>query len=174
MERLFKITALSLTIVFAFAACSKGSQSSQNGSSTAASPSEGASAMSESSSGAASPAPGASSMAANGALASSGGKVFTTNCASCHQANGQGVSGTFPPLAANPVVAGNPTTVIHIVKYGLNGAIQVKGQSYNGMMPAWGQQLSNGDIAAVITYIRSSWGNTASPVTTSQVAGVSQ
>jgi mono/diheme cytochrome c family protein len=175
MERLFKITALSLAIVFALAACSKGNQSSSE-SSASGSPSESASAMSESPSTAesATAAPSGSSMAANGALASSGGKVYATNCASCHQATGQGVSGTFPPLAGNPVVDGSATTVIHIVKYGLNGSIQVKGQTYNGMMPAWGQQLSNDDIAAVITYIRASWGNSAGAVTTSQVAGVSQ
>jgi mono/diheme cytochrome c family protein len=176
MERLLKVIALSLTIVFALAACSKGNQSSQGG----ASPSESASAMESASpaesapAGAAAASPSGSSVAANGAMASSGGKVYSTNCSSCHQPNGQGVSGTFPPLAGNPVVTGDPTKVIRIVKYGLNGQIQVKGQTYNGMMPAWGQQLSNSDIAAVITYVRSSWGNSASAVTTSQVSAVSQ
>jgi mono/diheme cytochrome c family protein len=60
--------------------------------------------------------------------------------------------------------------VIQIVKDGLAKAIVVKGVSYNGEMPAWGQTLSVSDIAAVITYIRHSWGNSASAVTPAQVA----
>ena len=114
------------------------------------------------------------SVAANGAASSDGAKVYQTNCSSCHQANGQGVPGTFPPLAGNPVVTGDAAKVIHIVKFGLTGKVDVKGTSYNGMMPAWGQQLSNGDIASVITYIRSSWGNSAGPVTESAVAAVAK
>jgi mono/diheme cytochrome c family protein len=58
------------------------------------------------------------------------------------------------------------------VKYGLNGKLDVKGHSYNGMMPAWGQQLSNADIAAVVTFIRSQWGNTGAAVTEADVAAV--
>ncbi len=78
--------------------------------------------------------------------------------------------GTFPPLANNPVVTGDPSKVISIVKNGLTGAIQVNGQTYNGQMPAWKSQLSAADIADVITYIRSSLGNNhASPVTAAQV-----
>jgi mono/diheme cytochrome c family protein len=116
----------------------------------------------------------AATTVANAANANDGGKVYTTNCASCHQANGQGVEGNFPPLAGNPVVVGDPSTVIHVLKYGLSGKINIKGHEYNGMMPAWGQQLSNGDIAAVVTYIRASWGNSASAVTSADVAAVPQ
>lgn len=124
----------------------------------------------------ASPVPSASAAAVvqNGAQASDGAKVYQANCSSCHQATGVGIEGEFPPLAGNPVVVGDPMTVIHILKYGLNGKIAVRGHQFNGMMPAWGQQLSNADIAAVITYIRSSWGNDASAVTEAEVAAVSQ
>ena len=66
--------------------------------------------------------------------------------------------GTFPPLARNAVVAGDPVKVIHIVKYGLTGPVVVAGKTFNGMMPAWSPQLSDADIAAAITYVRSSWG----------------
>jgi mono/diheme cytochrome c family protein len=165
MERFLKIAAVSVSILFALAACSKGNQSSSSSSasSAAASPVESAAATES-----------GSPMAMGAATASSGGKVFTNNCASCHQANGQGIEGTFPPLALNPVVNGDPTKVIHIVKYGLTGSINVEGHSYNGMMPAWSQQLSNADIAAAITFVRSSWGNKGSPVTESQVSAVSQ
>lgn len=116
----------------------------------------------------------AQSTAASGTAAASGAGVYGTNCSSCHQAGGVGLPGSFPPLAANPVVTGDPKTVIHIVKYGLSGKIQVAGKTYNGMMPAWSPQLSNGDIASVITYVRSSWGNKAGAVTVSAVSAVSK
>jgi mono/diheme cytochrome c family protein len=122
----------------------------------------------------ASPSSAPGVVAQNGAAANDGAKIYTQNCSSCHQPSGKGVPGTFPPLAGNPTVTGDSTTVIHIVRYGLSGSISVAGTSYNGMMPAWSQQLSNADIASVVTYIRSAWGNKAGAVTESQVAGVSQ
>jgi mono/diheme cytochrome c family protein len=107
-----------------------------------------------------------------GALAAAGQKVYSTNCSSCHQANGKGQPGVFPPLAGNTVVTGDPTKVIGIVKNGLSGKITVHGQTYNGQMPAWKSQLSNNDIAAVVTYVRSAWGNKGTAVTPAQVAAV--
>jgi ubiquinol-cytochrome c reductase cytochrome b subunit len=99
-----------------------------------------------------------------------GAKVFQTNCTSCHGATGQGQPGAFPPLANNPVVTGDANKVIGIVLGGLHGSITVAGQTYNGQMPPWKGTLSNGDVADVITYIRSSLGNNkASPVTQAQV-----
>jgi mono/diheme cytochrome c family protein len=99
-----------------------------------------------------------------------GSKVYATNCSSCHQANGKGMTGTFPPLAGNAVVTGPADKVMDIVKNGLSGAITVNGGKFNGQMPAWKSTLSNDDIAAVISYIRNSWGNKASTVTAAQVA----
>jgi mono/diheme cytochrome c family protein len=102
-------------------------------------------------------------------MASSNGlAVYTTNCSTCHQSDGKGAIG--PPLAGNPVVTGDAGKVIHIVNGGLTGTISVNGKTFNGTMPAWKGTLSTGDIAAVITYIRSSWGNKAGPVTSAQVA----
>lgn len=128
-------------------------------------------AASPASSAAASPAASSGKMtaAAGGASAAAGAKVFTTNCSSCHQANGKGQPGVFPPLAGNAVVTGSADKVIHIVKNGLSGKITVNGATYNGQMPAWKGTLSDSDIASVVTYIRSSWGNKASAVTASQV-----
>jgi len=153
------------------AACSGGKSSSSSTTTTTT--------TTTNSSPAASPAaasPGAASTMSSGAMtaaaggASSGGaKIFATNCSSCHQANGKGQPGVFPPLAGNAVVTGTPTTVIHIVKDGLSGKIQVAGSTYNGQMPPWKGTLSDSDIASVVTYIRSSWGNHASAVTASQV-----
>ena len=101
--------------------------------------------------------------------ASNGAAVFNTNCASCHQSDGKG-GAAAPALAGNALVTGPANKVIHIVKDGLTGAVTVNGKAYNGTMPAWKGVISNDDIAAVITYIRSSWGNKASAVTSAQVA----
>lgn len=108
------------------------------------------------------------------ASSSDGAKVFSANCASCHQATGMGQPGAFPPLAGNPVVTGDPLKVAHIIKYGLKGVLLVNGKSYNGEMPAWKGTLNDGQIASVETYIRSSWGNHASAITTAQVTAVKQ
>lgn len=109
--------------------------------------------------------------AAGGANAA-GAKVYSSNCSSCHGAQGQGTPGAFPPLANNPVVTGDANKVIGIVLGGLHGAIVVGGQNYNGMMPSWKGSLSSKDVADVISYIRGSLGsNHASAVTQAQVAG---
>lgn len=113
----------------------------------------------------------AANVGAQSASAIAGGKIFATDCSSCHGATGTGMVGAFPPLANNPVVTGNPHTVIGIVLGGLHGSITVAGSTYNGQMPTWKGTLSNSDVANVITYIRSSLGkNHASAVTSAQVA----
>lgn len=108
--------------------------------------------------------PGASSASAAGAT------VYSSNCSACHGATGQGTPGAFPPLAGNAAVtAADPTGIIHTVLDGKTGPLSVGGTTYNGTMPPWKSQLKPGDIAAVLTYIRSSWGNGAGPVTTAEV-----
>jgi|SRR5579862_4091292 len=155
-----KLMLLSLAAVLVAAGCSKGSNTSASSSAAQAQ-----------SVAVASTAP---TSAANTSSAASGAKIYASNCASCHQINGKGVPGMFPPLAGNPVVTGNPEKVIHIVKYGLTGQVQVAGTTYNGQMPAWSSQLSETAIASAITYIRSSWGNHASAVLPAQVTAVSK
>jgi ubiquinol-cytochrome c reductase cytochrome b subunit len=103
------------------------------------------------------------------ASAAAGATVFAANCAGCHGAAGAGQPGVFPPLAGNPVVVGDKSKVIHILNNGLNGAIVVAGTTYNGQMPAWKGNLTPAQIADVITYIRSSWGNKGDAVTTAEV-----
>ena len=115
----------------------------------------------------------ASAAAANNpASASDGGAVYVANCSSCHQTDGKGTPGAFPPLAGNPTVTGNPIAVIAIVKNGLDGRVVVNGQAYSGIMPRWKGVLSDEQIASVITYIRSSWKNHASGVSAAQVQAV--
>jgi len=86
--------------------------------------------------------------------------------------NGQGIPGAFPPLAGNPLVTGNPVAAIAIVKNGLDGRIVVNGQAYSGIMPRWNGLLTDEQIAAVITYIRSSWKNRAPGVSAAQVSAL--
>lgn len=114
----------------------------------------------------------AAAVAKNPASASDGAVVYIANCSSCHQANGQGVPGAFPPLSGNPVVTGNPVAVIAIVKNGLDGKIVVNGSAYSGIMPRWNGLISDQQLAAVITYIRSAWHNQASGVSLGQVQSV--
>jgi mono/diheme cytochrome c family protein len=101
--------------------------------------------------------------AVGGAVKVDGKQLFTAKCAACHQANGLGLAGAFPPLAGAEWVLGDEKVLANILLHGVNGALEVKGVQYAGVMPAW-KTLSDDEIAAVLTYIRSDWGNAAAPV----------
>ncbi len=101
-----------------------------------------------------------------------GGEIFQGKCVACHQANGGGVPGVFPPLAGSEWVLGAPERLAHIPLHGIQGKLTVKGTAYNGMMPVFGELLTDGEIAAVLTYVRSQWGNKAGPVTEEMVKKV--
>jgi mono/diheme cytochrome c family protein len=104
--------------------------------------------------------------------ASLGADLYRTSCASCHQNNGQGVSRVFPPLAGDPVVTdGDPTRQIEIVLFGKKGG-EINGIHYQAEMPAWGDQLSDEEVAAVINHERTNWGNNAPATTAEAVARV--
>ena len=98
--------------------------------------------------------------------------VYSTTCAACHQATGEGVEGTYPPLAGSEIVNGDENKVIRIVLHGLTGPVEVAGETYSGMMPPWGGVLKDPELAAVLTYVRSTWGNKGAPVTVSKVAAI--
>ena len=104
-----------------------------------------------------------------------GKRLFTANCVACHQATGLGVAGQFPTLVGSEWVLTEgwhgDNHLIGVLLHGLQGAIQVKGDTYNGAMPPW-KQLKDDQIAAILTYIRSEWGNNESPITAEQVAKV--
>ena len=97
------------------------------------------------------------------ALGQSGQALYGQYCASCHQANGQGLPGAFPPLAGHlQEILGKKegrAYLVDVVLFGLQGQIQVKGQSYNGNMPAWEAQLKDDQIATLLNYLASSFGN---------------
>lgn len=100
-----------------------------------------------------------------------GKKVFDTTCIACHQANGLGVPGQYPPLVASEWVTGSEERIIRIVLHGLNGPITVEGKEYNNVMAPLGS-LKDDQIANVISYVRASWGNTAPEVSPETVARV--
>lgn len=89
----------------------------------------------------------------------SGASIFSSRCATCHQANGQGVPGAFPPLVGAKYVLESPEVLVNIILHGLQGEIEVAGKTYNGMMPPWGSQLGDEEVAAVASYIRSELGD---------------
>lgn len=98
-----------------------------------------------------------------------GAEVYNRVCATCHQQNGQGVPGAFPPLAGSGILTGSDELPIKIVLHGLQGPVTVAGTTYNGVMPAWGGQMSDEEVAAALTHARSSWGNSAPAVSVENV-----
>ena len=84
---------------------------------------------------------------------------------------GEGLSGTYPPLAGSEWVK-DDGRLLRIVLHGLSGPVEVAGESYDAAMPGWGAILKDEEIAAVATYVRSSWGNSAGPLATAQVTAV--
>jgi len=90
--------------------------------------------------------------------AADGATLFKQNCSACHQAAGQGIPRSFPALAGNAFVQGDPKAVAFVL---LNG---------RGGMPSFREDLSNDQIARVLTFVRSAWGNRAPPVTAAIVA----
>jgi mono/diheme cytochrome c family protein len=102
-----------------------------------------------------------------------GKKIFSANCQTCHQANGLGVPGQYPPLAGSEFTTGGSRRPAMIVLKGLQGPVTVKGQKYGtAVMQPWDKTLNDQKIADVLTYERSEWGNNASPVTAEQIAAL--
>jgi mono/diheme cytochrome c family protein len=99
-------------------------------------------------------------VAANSATAQSGDDLFAQNCAPCHQPAGEGVPGAFPALAGNTFVQGDPKDPAWVVTHGRGG------------MPNFAEDLSDAQIATILTFVRSSWGNKAGPVDEATVKGV--
>ena len=103
-----------------------------------------------------------------------GKQLYETTCSACHQATGLGLSDVYPPLAESEWVTGDEGRLIRVVLHGLTGEIEVAGETISGAMPAWGAALDDGQIAAILTYIRASWGNKATAVTATAVGRVRQ
>ena len=92
-----------------------------------------------------------------------GKRVYTANCVACHQAGGTGVAGVFPPLDGSEWATGNPRVLANILLHGVSGDISVRGVAYKGAMPSF-SQLGDAELAAVASYVRTSWSNKAAPL----------
>ena len=104
----------------------------------------------------------------SGPVAAAGGAVdgkalYAAQCAACHQATGAGLPGVFPPLDGSEWVQGEPRVLANILLHGITGEITVKGNKYQGAMPAF-PQLSDAELAGIASFIRGNWSNKAEPL----------
>jgi len=90
-----------------------------------------------------------------------GRAVFNVQCVACHQIDGKGVPGSFPPLAGNPDLFLARDFPARVVLFGMSGKIAVKEQQIDGAMPPLGDVLKDDEIAAVVNYVRGAFGNAA-------------
>lgn len=99
----------------------------------------------------------------------SGEDVYKKTCSACHQPDGKGIQKTFPPLAKSDYIADKEATIRQVIE-GKTGELVVNGEKYNNTMPP--QALSDEEVAAVLTYVYSSFGNTGGPVTADEVKAI--
>jgi nitrite reductase (NO-forming) len=97
-----------------------------------------------------------------------GKKVFLSVCFACHMQEGQGLPGVFPPLAESDFLKADKDRAIRIPLKGLSGPVTVNGKQYNNVMPPQ-TQLSDSQVADVLTYVMNSWGNNLGTVSTADV-----
>lgn len=99
-----------------------------------------------------------------------GQAIYTNNCLACHQASGTGIKGAFPPLAGSDYLNKNKDLAMATVVHGRSGEIVVNGEKYNSVMPA--QQLTDEEVANVLTYVYHQWGNSKKVVTPAEIKKV--
>ena len=118
--------------------------------------------------------PNAAAAEATAADAGGPGKaIYGRICAACHLGSGKGVpANNIPPLAGSALAQGDASAPIKIVLHGLRGPIERNGVQINGQMAAWKDQMSDQEIADVLTYVRSAFGNSGGEVTADEVASI--
>ena len=109
--------------------------------------------------------------APSGTAADSGKVVYDTYCLACHQADGRGVPGQNPPLAKTDWVLGDKTRLIGVILNGLNDPVEIGGETYDNPMPAH-DFLTDQQVADVLTYVRSHFGNQAPAIKPEDVKAV--
>ena len=102
----------------------------------------------------------------------SGKKIYAVRCASCHQSNGLGIQGQYPPLAGSKWATSDPALISYIILKGLKGEIEVKGEIYGSTAAVnmAAVPITDREIANVTTYVRNAWGNEASEINQEQVS----
>jgi nitrite reductase (NO-forming)/hydroxylamine reductase len=104
-------------------------------------------------------------------MMAAGKGIYEANCGACHQPNGRGLPGAFPPLAGSDYLKRNREEVLSVALFGLSGPITVNDQEFNAVMPSMGH-LSDTDLAAALTYVFNSWGNSLAAVSPAEVAAL--
>ncbi len=117
-----------------------------------------------------SPAPPPAPPASPTPTAADGAALFAQNCALCHQADGGGQPGLYPPLKGSEWLKGDPSLPVRIVLAGLQGPVTVNGARFDGQMPAFASVFSDAELAAVVSYVRSEFNGLKDPVPASLVA----
>lgn len=122
------------------------------------------------------PVAAATSAEASGTLTleaqvAAGRDLFQGTCSTCHQADGKGIPGVFPPLAASDFLLADERRSIEVVLNGLSGPVKVNGTDYNSVMPPM-SQLNDDEVAHILTYVRTAWGNPGDAVSAADVAAV--
>jgi nitrite reductase (NO-forming) len=100
-----------------------------------------------------------------------GQALFAGTCSTCHQGNGEGMPGVFPPLAKSDYIAADPKHVPQVILHGLQGPVKVNGTDYNSIMPPM-NQLTDDEVANISTYVLNSWGNPGGHVTKAEAAEI--
>ena len=101
-----------------------------------------------------------------------GKRVFNQVCAACHQGKAMGLPGAFPPLAMSDYLNADPKRAIGIVLHGLSCKITVNSTGYESVMPAQGPNLSDAEIADVLTYVLNNFNNKGGSISPAQVKAV--
>jgi mono/diheme cytochrome c family protein len=97
-----------------------------------------------------------------------GADVYLIQCLQCHQENGEGLEGVYPPVAKSDYIMADKKRSIGQTLKGVTGEIKVNGKIYNGEMPGF-ETLTDGEISDVLNYVRNSWGNKGAALTPSEV-----
>ncbi|WP_119716972.1 copper-containing nitrite reductase [Cognatilysobacter tabacisoli] len=98
-----------------------------------------------------------------------GEALFAGTCSTCHQPDGKGLEGVFPPLANSDYIKANPKALASVILHGLQGPVTVNGKEYNSIMPPM-TQLTDDEVANISTYVLNSWGNPGGRVTEADAA----
>jgi nitrite reductase (NO-forming) len=101
-----------------------------------------------------------------------GRQVYMGLCFACHQPDGKGLPGAFPPLAGSEFLLADRERAIRIVLKGLSGPVTVAGKTFNSVMPPQEAVLTDAQIANALTFVSNNWGNKADAITAEQVKAI--